>query len=293
VTVSRRLSYAIVISIIGLTLTCGDTGVSPREEPTDQDAIYNIIRYDRPSEFNLDLFNLSVPDTLLMLAGPVVPGNYWYSVEKESLFIAIDIRYVQPGDPPGTIPLASVTETKHFWGTFELIGVDTTGGQHVPVRLSKDFLIVGTLEATFEKYGFDYNFRRGWILTRVSDAVYGGGYVNGIDQVRVRSESGRDFTVNTQKKAMADIVRFVPGDSLTITVTTLSSDDYLEINYLSPAGFTSIKLEPDGSGIVEGGLRLTNNPGYDHLFINVLSNSTLTGLLEFRTTGVGLIYKVE
>jgi len=289
----KHIYRLLVILILVLALSCGDTGVSPREEPTNEDAIYNIIRYDRTSEFNIDLLNLAVPETLLAGAGTIVPSHYWYNVERDSLFIAINVRYVQPGDPAGTIPTADVLLSKHFWGTLEIIGVDTSGGHDTPVRMSKEFAIVGEIAATFEKYGFDYNRRRGWLLTGLSDAVFHNGYPGSIGEIAIHTQSGFDYVVNTNIRSLSDVILFEPNDSLTITITTPNSDDFVDLSYKSADGYTTIRVLPDGDDQHVTGIRLTGSLGYDHFLVDVISNDALTDTVAFKSAAIGVVYRVR
>jgi len=290
--IKRTIRGVFALSLI-LILSCGDTGVSPNEEPTNEDAIYNIIRFDRPSEFNIDLYNLAVPETAFAQAGPIVPSYYWYNIERDSLFIAIDIRYVEPNDPPGTNPTAEVRETKYFWGTLEIIGLDTSGGGAVPVRLSKEFTIVSQILAVFEKYGFDYNFRRGWILTELSDAVFNSGYLPHVGQINIHSESGYDYIVDTGRKPLADIFRFAPGDSLTISLTAGSGGDYVNISYRAANGYSTIQVDCDSAGIFSTGFRLPESLGYDHFLVDVIYEGSLTDTLNFTSGAIGVVYRTR
>ncbi|MEE9552870.1 MAG: hypothetical protein V3W18_01130 [candidate division Zixibacteria bacterium] len=287
------VKISISIIILFMILSCGDTGVSPREEPTNEDAIYNIIRFDRLAEFDIDLYDLTVPDTVFTGVGPVIPSQYWYDMERDSLFIAIDIRYVQPGDPAGTNSTAIVRVLKYFWGSLEIIGVDTTGGNNVPVRYSKDFEIVGQIRADFEKYGFDYNHRRGWILTELSDAVFSGGYTEPIGAINIHTESGFEYTVNTNKKLLSDIISFVPGDSITVYIEAANPYDYVNVSYQSVGGYATIKLPPDSSGNYLTGFRITQSLGYNHFLVDLIANDVLTDNIDFRSAAIGVVYRVR
>ncbi len=280
------------ILLILMISSCGDTGVSTREEPTNEDAIYNVIRYDRLAEFNIDLYDLAIPDTVFAQAGPIVPGHYWYDLERDSFFIAIDIRYVQPGDPAGTNPTALVRVLKHFWGSLEIIGIDTSGGGNVPVRFSKEFTIIAEIRADFEKYGFDYNHRRGWILTKLSDAVFNGGYLDSFGMITIQTESGSEYGHNTNKKLLANIIHLVPGDSITLNITA-DPYDYVSVSYKSIGGYTTIKLAPDSTGNYVTGFRIKDSLGYDHFLVDILSNGTLSGFSEFRSMAFGYVYRVR
>lgn len=274
-------------------LSCGDTGVTPPFEPTDQDAIYNVIRYDRQSEFNIDLYDLTVPDTLIHGMGPIVPDYYWYHFDRDSLFIGIDIRYVQPGDPAGTIPLATVYVRKYFWGTMEISGADTSGGQPVPVRLSKNLVIVGQINSRFEKYGYDYNPRKGWIVTLLSDAVYNAGYVGAVSEILVRRESGIEYPVNTNPIPLVDALICSPGESLTVMVTPRSPDDFVRFSFRSSAGYSTREIAPDSSGQFVTGFRLGDGLGYNHFLVDVISNNSLTSVGDFMAGSVGVLYRVR
>lgn len=286
--------YSILsLALVSIILSCGDTGVTPREEPTDEDAIYNIIRYDRPSEFNTDILDLSIPDTMRLQLGPIVPTDYWYEIDHDSLFIAIDIRYVQPDDPIGTIPIANVRNTRYFWGTLEIIGVDTTGGGSTPVRMSKEFTIVVEILSKFEKYGFDYNRRRGWIVTQISDAVLNNGYLSAINSIHVTTESGLDFVVDTGRKLLADLPMLDPADSIVVVVDTGVESDFVDISFVGPNGYTTRSAISDSTGTHITGFRISDSLGYDHFLVNVTSGASLTDTTEFYSGGAGVIYRVR
>lgn len=281
------------ILLILMILSCGDTGVSTREEPTNEDAIYNVIRYDRLAEFNIDLYDLAIPDTIFAQAGPIVPDHYWYDLEQDSLFIAIDIRYIQPGDPAGTNPTALVRVLKYFWGSLEIIGIDTSGGGNVPVRFSKEFRIIAEIRAEFEKYGFDYNHRRGWILTELSDAVFNGNYINALSAITIQTESGSEYIVNTNKKLLGDIIRFIPGDSITLNITTSNPNDYVNVSYKSADGYKTIKLAPDTTGNYSTGFRIKDSLGYDHFLVDIIPDEVLSDLSDFQSAAFGIVYRVR
>jgi hypothetical protein len=276
-----------------ISFSCGRTGVSDQGEPTNEDAIYNIIRYDRPSEFNIDLYDFAVPETLTAGLGPIVPTYYWYELERDSLFIGIEIRYVQPGDPAGTVPVADVFQTKHFWGTFEVIGIDTSDGGQTPVRMSKEFTIVGLIAAKFEKLGFDHNYRRGWLLTRISDVVYQNGYPGTIGEIVIHSESDSDYVVDTGIKDLSDIIIFPPGDSITVTVSAVNPDDYLNFGYRSSGALVTRRMIPDGTGQYVTGFRLADSQGYNHFMVDLISSGSITDTLEFRSSAYGVLYRTR
>lgn len=292
----RRYSFALFISALAVLQSCGDVGVTRSGEPTNEDAIYNIIRFDRPSEFNIDLLDASVPDTLMALAGPIIPTAYWYSFTRDSLFIAIDIRYPQPGDPAGIVPVADVRVSKHFFGTFEIIGVDTTGGGSQPVRMSKEFTILGIIDAFFEKLGFDYHSRRGWLLTRISDAVFVGnvpGPQGTLGAITINSPSYPNHVVDTGIKDLADVMILTPGESLSVSIEAANVGDFVTLRYRSGQTLISVPVTADDNGDFITGFRVPQTLGYDHFLIDAIHYGTVTDTLSFRSKAVGVLYRIR
>lgn len=292
----KNLDVLMVLMLI-LMLSCGDTGVTGQDEPTDEDAIYNIIRFDRPSEFNINLLDFSVPETLLVPIGPIVPADYWLDLDSDSLFIAIDINYPQPGDPVGTNAIADVRLSKYFYGTFEIIGVDTTGGDQIPVRMSKEFTILGIMEADFEKFGADYHTRRGWLLTDISDAVFVGNVpapIGAIGPIAINSASNPDYIVDTDIRPLSDVLRFAPDESLTVSIIAADTGDFISLRYRSGTDFRSVPIMPNAEGEYIAGFRVSGSEGYDHFLVEAISNETVTDTAaSFKQKAIGIIYRIR
>ena len=291
----RYIGVLALLSAV-MSFSCGDTGVTKPKDATNEDAIYNIIRYDAPSLFNLDLLDFSVPDTLPFATGTIVPTVYWYDPDRDSLFIDIQIRYPQSGDPIGTIPVANVSVSKHFFGSFEIIGVDTAGGGSEPVRMSKEFAIMGLIDAYFEKYGFDSDSRRGWLLTQISDAVFVGnvsGPQGNIGSITVSSPSYPDHVVDTTIKGFSGILTFAPGESLTISIQTVNVGDFVTLRYRSGGALVSVPVPADENGDHIAGFRLPSATGFDHFLIDAVNYRTVTDTLSFRSKAIGVLYRVR
>jgi hypothetical protein len=197
---------------------CNGSDVTRPQDVNDYDAIYHIITIDKTSEFNIDLLDFSIPDTMLEAIDYVDPEIFWLDLSRDSLDLPIDIDYPQSGDSAGTLPEASARLIKVFYGALEIIGTDTSNGGNIPVRLSRPFIIRGEITAQFKRYGGDYNFRRGWLLTLLSDVVYSANYPQGITQIVINSSSYTDFILVPGAKALADILQFARGESVTVTV---------------------------------------------------------------------------
>ncbi len=295
--VFKRNTGILIVLMLTLLLSCGDTGVSSREDPTDEDAIYNIIRFDRPSEFNIDLLDFSVPETLLVQMGPVAPVDYWLDLDSDSLFITIDIRYPQPGDPIGTNATADVLLWKYFFGTVEIIGVDTTGGDQIPVRISKEFTILGIIEADFEQFGANYQTRRGWLLTDISDAVFVGnvpGPTGAIGPIAISSASNPDYIVDTDIRPLSDVLRFAPDESLTVSIIAADTGDFISLRYRSGADFRSVPITPNAEGEYIAGFRVSGSEGYDHFLVEAISIETVTDTAAiFKQKSIGILYRIR
>jgi hypothetical protein len=297
----KRNSIALVLAVgLQLTMSCTGSKVTSSQEPTNEDAIYNIIRYDRPLEFNLDLFDFSVPDTSRLLGAPYRPLHFWRSVYKDSLFIGIDVNYPQPGDSIGSVPWANVNFTKFFWGTLEVIAEDTSGGGSVPVRMSKRFIMKGDILAEFQKVGFDYNPRRGWILTKISDAVFSdagrsivGPSSIGRIEIHPQSDSGAPIVVDTHIKLLRDVPSFSMGDSVTIVIFTTDPDDIISIRYPYGSQYFTRCLTPVDSSQFVAGFRFPDYIELNHFTIDAVNAAAVDDTLKYIPNAVGVIYRVR
>lgn len=254
-----------VLSAMAFIAACGKTGVDPPTEPTDQDAIYNIIRFDNPASFNLDLHDYSIPDTMLSLGPPYRLVRYWRAFQRDSLFIGIEIREPGPMDSVGTVAQGIVTAKNFIWGSLEIMAIDTSGGGSATVRLSKNFAMLGVINAFFEQLGQEYNSRRGWILKRISDAVF-------VPQVNVpavapprieiarASLPGEVIRVNTNIKPLSALPEFVHGESLTVFVYT-DSTDFVSLRYSRGTDFGTREMTLNGVGVFVAGFSIPQNEG--------------------------------
>ena len=272
---------------------CGSSGTSPNKEPTEQDAIYDIIRYDAPQAFDLDSLDFSIPDTSSLLAAPFRVVQFWRHLGKDSLFISIALRMPQAGDSVGTVPQASVTVQKFFWGTLEIIAIDTTNGGQEPVRLTKPFNMEGYIDGFFERLGRPENTRRGWRLRKVSDAIFGSpsGQIRSIE---IDSDTGFVRFAPIAVTQLSDIILFDPGDSVTIRVETLNTEYYVTLRYPSTNRFISQRLEPDSSGEYVLGFRMPNSFGYGHFIIDAISKDAVTSNLTtpYNPAAVGVLFRL-
>lgn len=273
---------------------CGKAGVDPQTDPTNWDAIGNIIRYDIPSAFSLDQFDLSVPDTSLMLPLSFQPLHWWRTIERDSLDIAVELSEPGPTDSLGSVPHGLATITKYFWGTLEVIGRDTSGEVWQRVRLSKPFVMKGTITALFEKVGFDYNSRRGWRLTQLSDAVYipqVQGQALPAPQIEIRS-SDSFYRINPARKFLQYIPQFAPGESVTVTVSMTDTTNIIKMRYPYGSGFATTELPRTGN-IYTGGFIFPRNEDYGHFLIDAMTGSAVNDTIRYRPNAIGVTYRVR
>ncbi len=284
-----------IIPLIALAfsfLSCGDTGVIPREDPTDEDAIYNIIRYDRPSEFNIDLLDFSIPDTIRLNQSNIVVNSYWYELDSVFYDIEINITRPQPGDSLGSVPEADVRVAKVFSGIHEIIGTDTSGGGSVPVRLSSNLRISGEMLAEFDKLGFDFDDRRGWILRKISDVSYRE-LAAEQGQIIINSNSYPDHQVDPSIKNVSETLTFAPGESLTVAVTYNSRPDVVRLRYPAANVYQTIVPQHSDTATYTTGFRIPNSVAYNHFLVIASWFAAQGDSTEVSTSGIGVLYRAR
>jgi hypothetical protein len=274
-------------------LACGRAGVDTPQEATDADAIMNIITYDRPSMFNFDLLDFSIPDTSVRLDGPYVPVHFWRTREKDSLATDIQINLPEPGDTLGSVPWALVSLTKFFYGTLHIIATDTSDGGSQPVRLAKSFTIKGSMSAVFEKVGFDYNTRKGWILSQISDIRYEGQGLQ-LQSVTYQSTSRPDTTFGAPRglTPLGSIPEFSSAESLTVRLVTSIPDPYAFVRIPTIDGFLTLTAIAEGPNVWISGFRVPAQMGFYRFAIDVLYGRSVNDTSRYQSTGLGVIFRI-
>jgi len=278
---------------ISIILACNGSDVTRPADVIDEDAIYHMIIYDRQAEFNLDLLDFSVPDTTVAALAPDVLDYYWFDLDHDSLDLIIDIDYPDTQDSLGSIPESDVRYMKYFYGSLEIIGSDSIGGEEVPVRRSKSFTIRGEINAHFSKYGSDTNYRRGWLLTSISDVAYTSGYTQGITQIIINSASHPGYIVTAGTHPLADIPVFLPGESLSVTVYGSNSSDIFRIRYPASGGFQTFVIEPDSGNNLIAGFSLPQSAQINHFLVEAIRDASFDDNSIFGHDAVGVLFEVE
>jgi hypothetical protein len=288
----KLISYCLLSASIVFLANCGNTGVDPVVDATDEDAIYNIIRYDNPRTFNIDFLNMPVPDTSDLLAGtPYQPLHFWRTVTWDSLFIGIGRPDTTLEDSSRIIVVRTVDVKQMFRGNLEIIALDTAGGSQI-VRLSKHYSAEGNIPATFKKYGFDYNTRRGWLLTSIGNTIYG----NQLGQVRIWPADHPDsvISVGTREYSLSQFPVFTTGESLIVSVTVPDSNDKVSIKYPSQGGFTWQNLVYNESGNFEGGFSFVQIAGDKHVLVDIIGSQVLQqDTVAYHPSAIGILYNVR
>jgi len=290
----------IAFSILGLVIMagCGKTGVDPSEDATDEDAIFNIIRYDEPTAFDLDLIDFSIPDTSMVLGYPYRPVHFWRTIETDSLNTALDVRLPGPGDTIGTVAQATAVVRRIIRGKLEIIAVDTVGGSDLTVRLSKNYRMVGNIDAFFEKVGFDYNTRRGWVLRRISDAIFKpvvGDQSVILPTILISRASEPDSTITIYPgiKTISLIPQFAMGESLLVTVLTQDTAGFVTMRFPSGNGYVYRRVEPTNPGIFISGFTLPNYLEFNHIAVDVVASNMVADTSTYKANMVGAIYRAR
>jgi len=291
---TRIFSKLTIVLLFSSSLfSCGDTGVSSKEDATDFDAIYNIIRYDKPDEFNVDLIDFSIPDTLVPLLSDIIIDRYWYVVDSTQYAVSINIENPDQNDSLGAVPTADVIIDKRFLGNFEIIGRDTTGGQNTPVRDSTRFGIQAIMTAQFERFGFYYNYRRGWLLSKISNVSYFNiGTRAGEIRTYIDSPSYNHVRLEDVQTPLSDVVEFSPGDSVTVTIQNCVYP-FTSIRYDGGGGFTTQLLAPDSSWVCTWGFRVSSVEGYYHFLVDQTNPRYEGDSLATGKSSRGYLYRVK
>jgi hypothetical protein len=292
-----KSSYLYIFALVAAAfLACGRAGVDAPTDANDQDAIYHIIIYDLPSAFNLDQFDVSIPDTALDLATSLEPVHWWRTIVHDSLDIDIRIFSPGPNDTLGAVPFANVTVRKYFWGTLDVIALDTGAGTPRRVRFSKSFGVVGTIASVFEKVGFDYNSRRGWRLMQISDAVFTA-LAPAAPQPPPRIEVQAPDTliiINTNVKLLRNLPQFTPGESVTVNIYPVDTTAYVDIKYLTESGYATQKLDHQLGGVYHVGFSFPRYEEFGHFLVDVINPTALTdSSARYSPNAVGVIYRAR
>ncbi|UCE66953.1 MAG: hypothetical protein JSU85_02780 [Candidatus Zixiibacteriota bacterium] len=281
--------FLIFLSIIA----CNGSDVTRPPDVNDYDAVYHIVSIDRAPEFNIDLLDFSIPDTMSSMLAQLQLEHYWFNLTYDSLDLPIDIEYPDAQDSLGTLPEAYVRKIKFFYGTLEIIGIDTAGGGQEPIRRSTDFAIRGEIYATFKKFGSDYNYRRGWLLTEISDVVFSAAYPQGITQITINSASYPELIVSTGLKSLDDILVFAPGEYVTVTINGSDPGDIFRLRYPQGNGFQTVLLEPDFSNNFITEFQMPGIGQFNHFLVEAVGKTSFREDGPFRYEAIGVLFEVE
>lgn len=289
----RTVLFYILLFGLAITISCGNAGVDPVEDRTDEDAIYNIIRFDNPQAFSIDMLDLPVPDTATGNGiEPYLPVDFWRTVSWDSLFIDIGDQDTVIEDSSRIVPVREVLVEQHYRGKLEIIALDTTDGGSRRVRLSKDYAGKGVIPATFKKYGFDYNSRRGWRLTSIGNTSYGN--LDGQIQIRMLSDPGNVITVGRFQYPLDEFPSFADGESLSVSVILSNPDSRVSLKCPTQSGFGWMELNRAESGVFEGGFRFHDIFGVKHLLVDVVQDRILAqDTTAYFPSSVGVLYNIR
>lgn len=272
---------------------CGKTGVDPIEDATDIDAIINIIRYDHAALFTADKLEMPAPDTSALIGAlPYELLSYWRTVTSDSLFIRLGDQDTVLEDSVRLVPFRLVSIEQFFTGNMEIIALDTSDGGSRRVRLSKPYSSKATVSGMVKKYGFDYNSRRGWILTEISNAIYG----SVIGQIRIWTASDPSDTmlIGLRTYPFSEFPVFAEGESLTISVTPTESVGAIALKCPTADGFLWRPLAKTELGTFEGGFRLYNNIYDKHIIVDMVRSRVFEqDTTRYFTSAIGVSYNVR
>jgi hypothetical protein len=284
--------FTLVLMLILLFSACGDSGVQYAGDNTDEEAFFNIITIDYPALFELNLHDISIPDTTLVLAGPFLPQHYWYDIEAGEAILTTPI-FTEREYPDAIVSAAQVSKIQVFSGTLEIIAIDTSNGGDTPVRMSKEVSIEGRITAIMEKWGLSHNPRRGWLLKEINHAYYQAGSNSQPEAMFLSSSSYDSLNINLDLFPLGEILSFNTGEAITVTVITENSGDLVRVTYSTSQGKTTQQAFTNQNYESVINFNLSDTPQANHFLIDIIYNEALTDTTDFISNSWGVLYSTQ
>ena len=292
----RNYFALIWVVILILSSGCGKKGVDPVEDATDVDAVANIVLFDYGHLFLPDSLATPIPDTLpLELASPYKLEKFWRTVELDSLILMIGEQDTIIEDSVRIVPIRGVTVARHMRGKLEIMATDTSDGESRTVRMSKPYFTSGSVNGTVKKYGFDYNTRRGWLLTDIGNARYS--YGDRVVHICSSSHPEDTITPGLGTYPFSLFPVFSNGESLTVLVENLLPSDTIgavSIKCPTSDGLVWRQLQKNESGTFIGGFRFYDFIYDKHIYIDLIRSRTFErDTSSYHSSAIGVSYNVR
>ena len=166
----------------------------------------------------------------------------------------------------------------------------------------KPILAIALTKAYFEKWGYDSDPYRGWLLRQFSGTV--------INSVR---DTIRFYTLEIESDGVYELLsepillRLVKKDStlvfgqgklVTFTIDVPDTSDFFFLHVKEGAAYQKSRFTNNGDGTLSASWTTTTDPdlakGYKHAIVDVVSRESVTDTLaEYNSRAWAIIYKIK
>jgi hypothetical protein len=210
-----KIFGGILIAVLAFLFACNSENPISELEATDEEAIFNVVIIDNARLSDMQAFPTDIPDTMEFMANPdPLAPLYWHAVDTVSERFQVSISDLPVESPVGLVYEASVLYTKTWEGTFNILAYNSFADSLE--RYTKDFVLNGSRSARCQRWGVT-NQRRGWLLTKISDAHFAAGAKEFLRHLYYHSESNDDSVFNAALKSLDSIPRFNAEETVSIT----------------------------------------------------------------------------
>jgi hypothetical protein len=260
-------------------------------ERTDWEAIKGIIS-DNPDLFLVDVFDTD-KDTSV---NPV----FFREITSRDFDLDSARRYDADS-------LHSFARIYAAWGD------SMRGGVHYFMdgsEYTKPIYAHSVMGAYFEKWGYDSDLHRGWLLKKISGNVITSVDTNSrelhslhitsssVDTVLYRHDILNLVRFSRWLPDKDSTLRFGMEEKITFTLKPDDTADYLFLHVGEDGNFKKFPFSSNGDGTFSASWTTTNDPniaeGYKHAFVDVISHKTLTDTIaKYDSKAWGIVYRIK
>jgi hypothetical protein len=276
----KKNLFILILSILVFSLfqiNCEKKTIQSRE--TDWDAVKAIIS-EYPDVFRLGFYN-TVSDTL-----------FYREITQSNADIEEGRRF--DADSTHFFEYITLTWGDSLKGTFHY----RFDGQAYEKPISS----IALTYAYFEKWGYDSDPHRGWLLKQFSGTVINSkGTSRGLDELHIVSEGVDVYLYNTTLMNLVykdSTLAFGKGKQVTFTVDADDTTDLLSLFVKEEGVYQKIPFTSNGDGTFSAGWTTLSNPDpaikYYHAIVDVVSRESVTDTTSaYDSKAWGIIYRIK
>lgn len=276
----------LIVALVSFNSSC-EKKTTQSGERTDWDAIKAII-YENPDIFLVDVFDTSV--------------NPVFYRETTSRNFDLDSARRYDADSLHSFAHIYAAWGDSMRGTFHYFMDEN--------EYTKPIYAHSVMGAYFEKWGYDSDSHRGWLLKKISGNVITSVDTNSRELHSLHITSNSVDTVLYQHDILnlVKFSRWLPhkdstlsfgmGEEVTFTVQPKSTTDYLFLHFGEDGNFQKFPFLSNGDGTFSRTCTTTSQPdiaeGYKHVFVEAISRATLTDTTaKYDSKAWGIIYRIK